>query len=213
MTTPARQNYARLLAYMAAHNCNLTDAARACGVSPSTARAWRKRYGGQVEIPDIVPTNESLPRVKSGAIRGTTKATEEVIEKVCSYLTDGVSRRSAATLANVAYAALTYWYSEGQKEPDGPYGWIALRIDAAEAAAEQSWLAELVRLAKSNKPGWKAFAWLLERRHRHTWGPVAEHRMTNAKGDGPVEIMSVLEQTIPKLTPEQLEALAGGTVH
>lgn len=206
MSTPARQQYVRLMSYVAAHNCSLAKAARALGVNPATARAWRKRFGAEVELPDTVPTNETLERVKGGTIRGSTTATVEQIDAVCVHLMEGVSRRSATTLAGVPYASLVYWYREGEKEPDGPYGWVALKVDAAEAAAERAWLEQLCKLAKGNKGSWKAYAWLLERRHRHTWGRL-EIRTPDGKVVEGDDITSRLEEALTEMTPEQLAAM------
>lgn len=211
--TSPRELYRSVVAYMEANGANLADAARSLGVKPGTARAWRKRYGASIEPAEVTPVERSANQPKrdpkTGRPKGTPRLTLEVQEKICESLREGVSREGAANLAGFSGPTVMHWLRDGLKDPEGPYGAFATAYTDAEAELELSAVKRIV-IGKSD---WRALAWLLERRFPTRWGnrTVVENRLTNATGDGPAEIdvVSVLEDTLPKLTPEQLLALAG----
>lgn len=139
----------------------------------------------------------------------TTLLNKDRLDRVCSALRAGNTRRAAAAYAGIDDGTFLEWMRRGQgndkvRPKTDLYAEFADAVKKAEAESEVA-LVATVRTAAQR--AWQASAWLLERRFPDSWAAVEKRAEALAltKAAEPVsseDLMSVLAQ----LPPDVLEA-------
>jgi hypothetical protein len=97
-----------------------------------------------------------------------TKLTPEITLNIAMSILEGNFRNVAAKRHGVGLRTLTRWLNLGKEYPDGVYGEFWRTIVEAEAEAELSCVAAIVRAGKTEDP--KHLQWWLERKFPERWG-------------------------------------------
>jgi len=123
-----------------------------------------------------------------------TRLTPEVQVAVLSALRAGATRTSAAEAAGIGRATLLEWLARGEGRDPGREGGGAFADFAAEVRRVEGELqAALVRDVRARaegtgRSGWRAAAWLLERRFPRQWGQKSRAKVdptTERSGERP----------------------------
>ena len=110
-----------------------------------------------------------------------TKLTPALQEKICQYIRLGMKYERAAIAAGISESTFYSWKEKGEQQKTGSYRDFLEALKKAEVTGEARLLAKIEQHGSDDKPGkWQALAWILERRHRSTYGPpkVVEEERT-----------------------------------
>lgn len=118
-----------------------------------------------------------------------SKLTEEVQEKVCEYVRQGLTYEVAARAAGISESTFYRWRERGEKARKGKFRkfWEALK--RAEAEGEQ---ALVRRILSASNDTWQAAAWILERRYPDRWGRRDRVRHETDFGDALAQVLERL---------------------
>ena len=97
-----------------------------------------------------------------------TKLTEELSEKLCSYIEQGNTVRRACALCRIAESTFYEWVARGKKARTGKFRAFYEAVTAAEHRFIAFHQAIINQSAK--KGDWRASAWTLARRARGGYG-------------------------------------------
>ena len=149
--------------------------------------------------------------------------TAELQKRLCVAL-EVLPRSSAAPLAGIPRSTLARWTERGEKaleavkageeipESEEQFLELVVAMDAAEAKAENSLIAKMLRHVdgypavrdedgKVIKPGappdWRAGAWIAERRWQKRWLKPSKLEHTGADG-GPVQVQNINDLLNPE---------------
>jgi len=90
-----------------------------------------------------------------------------IVDAFIKHVESGQPLSAAAALAGIAPRTVQYWLEFGRKEPNGRYGIFARRFERARDLSLAGYIAEVRKIGcNSEKPDWRAAAWLGERIHR-----------------------------------------------
>lgn len=119
------------------------------------------------------------------------------MERFCKAIVLGAKVPDACRAAGFSHSRYRELASDGERNPDGPNGWIVRMTEEARGQAVASLLASIRKSAAAGQ--WQAAAWILERAHGYRKPPEVEVEV-NAKGS-----VVIIPAT---LAPADWEALA-----
>jgi hypothetical protein len=105
--------------------------------------------------------------------------TEEIIEKLCSYIRLGATLDTAAMAEGIMPPVLSDWVGKAQSGGKGVYAMFLLKLSQARAQGE---ILHIQRIVSDGGP--KESQWLLERMYPEKWGlkrPVSKAKEKTAK--------------------------------
>jgi len=147
-------------------------------------------------MPVIKKTNVQLLEKISyiEAALSESPLTEELIAEICTYVRDGVPKKTMAKAVGISYATLTRWIRIGTGKEVGKETDVVLckiliqKMEQAEALSQIDLIRMMKKAAeggvvlserelkgdiierKFSAPSWQAGAWYLERRNTEEWG-------------------------------------------
>ena len=118
-------------------------------------------------------------------------------ELLLDNLRTGMSVQAACSLSLISRPTYYRWLEESEE-------WRA-EVEEAIDFAEAVNVARIKALG-DERGDWRAYAWLLERRHPDRWGPKREIEITQSKANaGQSMVLTMLEQTDQRLKAELRE--------
>jgi hypothetical protein len=123
-----------------------------------------------------------------------TELYKRAAPRILDAMRAGSAQRTAAGLAGVSPAYLHKWITEGERDPDGPFGDFAVQVRILQA--EQIAAAENEhRAARVGNPN--ALQWYLARMDRHTYG------------DEPQTVVVEQRPELPDASPDDIARALG----
>lgn len=98
------------------------------------------------------------------------KLTQDVIDKICSYLKHGEYVETAIALADVPKPTFYLWCKLGHEKDRSIYAKLLDAVQKAQADAERK---DLLYISKAASKQWQAAAWRLARRNPTRWADTA----------------------------------------
>ena len=101
-----------------------------------------------------------------------TKLTEELIEEIYNYISNGLSNIDSCIMCNIAETTFYDWLKRGRNDTESQNDTIYAEFSKAIKKAEiQFKETHINNIQKASKGGsWQASAWLMERKHFKEWG-------------------------------------------
>lgn len=97
------------------------------------------------------------------------KLNQEVQERICAMVSQGVPLETAARAGGVTYQTLNNWMRRGA-EGEAPFASFRAEVEEARAISEANLIALMRQAAVEGSAGeWRAAAWLLARRFPERW--------------------------------------------
>jgi len=136
-----------------------------------------------------------MPRYKSG----TPKLTSELVEKIASYLRQGVGREEACAHVGITSRTLRNWLTRAADggPRSGKYRRFAEALEQAEGEAATRFV---LYMRKAAEKDWRAAAWLLS----HT-GSRAYTRHRGAGKEPPREAGETLSEILARDFPQEVK--------
>jgi hypothetical protein len=132
-----------------------------------------------------------------------SRFTPAIQARVLEAVRKGATAELAAAYGGIGRRTLHDWIANGMDDPDSVFAEFAIAYREAEAVGALENLSQIEEAARNGD--WRAAAWKLEKRFPESFGKtVTESRVDIKAAIAPVDV-----KELAKLTPEQLEALAG----
>lgn len=132
---------------------------------------------------------------------GKLKLTKELADEVCKYISQGITKRSAAEAAGISEVSFYSYINQGEEnlekgktEDKDIFVYFYKQVKKAETFFKLSHLKNIKNAAEDN---WQASAWMLERCFPSEYGKSKREIEITGKDGGAVEVEAGVQIYIP----------------